>query len=162
MSNESITQIAARNDFLDAVRAALAQAAANGASEIYLVDPHFNDWPLNERAVVESLTQWVSPRRKLTLVAHSFEEVARKSPRFAEWRRQWSHVIVCRSADEIEADQVPTILYVAGLVSVRLLDRVRYRGTVSGRAADHVQSRESIDALLQRSTEAFPPTTLGL
>jgi hypothetical protein len=162
MSNENITQIASRNDFLDAVRAALEQAALNGATEIYFVDPHFSDWPLNERGLIESLTRWVSSRRKLTIVAHNFDEVARRSPRFAEWRRQWSHVVHCRSADEIEADQVPTLLYVAGFVCVRLLDRVRYRGTVSGRASDHVESREAIDALLQRSTEAFPPTTLGL
>jgi hypothetical protein len=162
MSNESITQITSRNDFLDAVRAALAQAALGGATEIYLVDPHFSDWPLNERELIESLTRWVSSRRKLTVVAHSFDDMARRAPRFAEWRRQWSHVIHCRSADEIEADQVPTLLYVPGFVCVRLLDRVRYRGTVSGRASDHVESREAIDALLQRSAEAFPPTTLGL
>jgi hypothetical protein len=162
MSNESITQIASRKDFLDAVRAAMAQAAACDASEICLVDPQFNDWPLNERAIIESLTQWISSRRKLTLVAHNFDELARRAPRFAEWRRQWSHVVHCRSVDDVEPDQVPTILYVAGLASVRLLDRVRYRGTVSGRPADHVESRESIDALLQRSSEAFPPTTLGL
>jgi hypothetical protein len=162
MSNESITQIASRKEFLDAVRVALVQAAAAGATEIYLVDPHFSDWPLNERSLVESLSRWVSSRRKLTIVAHSFDEVARRAPRFSEWRRQWSHVIHCRATDEIEADQVPTLLYVPGLVCIRLLDRVRYRGTVSGRAADDVEARESIDALLQRSTEAFPPTTLGL
>jgi hypothetical protein len=33
---------------------------------------------------------------------------------------------------------------------------------VSGRATDQVECRETIDALLQRSVEAFPPTTLGL
>ena len=162
MSNESITQIASRNDFLGAVRGAIAQAAACDASEICLVDPHFSDWPLNERGLIESLTQWISSRRKLTVVAHNFDELARRAPRFAEWRRQWSHVVHCRAVDDVESDQVPTILYVAGLASVRLLDRVRYRGTVSGRPADHVESRESIDALLQRSSEAFPPTTLGL
>jgi hypothetical protein len=162
MSNESITQIASRNDFLGAVRGAIAQAAACDASEICLVDPQFNDWPLNERAVVDALTQWISSRKKLTLLAHDFDELARRAPRFAEWRRQWSHVVHCRSVDDVEADQVPTILYVTDRVSMRLLDRVRYRGTLSERPADHVESRESIDALLQRSSEAFPPTTLGL
>ena len=162
MSDESIAQITSRKDFLDAVRAAIALAAAGDASEIFLIDPQFNDWPLNERAIIDALTQWVSSRRKLTVVAHSFDELARRAPRFAEWRRQWSHVVHCRSVDDVEADQVPTILYVSDLVSMRLLDRVRHRGTVSGRPADHVESRESIDALLQRSSEAFPPTTLGL
>jgi hypothetical protein len=162
MNSESITQIASRKDFHDALGAALAGAAHTGAAEICLVDPHFNDWPLNEPAVVESLSQWVSSRRRLLVVAHSFDDVARRAPRFAAWRRQWAHVIQCRATEELEADQVPTLLFVPGLVCVRLLDRVHYRGTVSGRPSDHVECRESIDALLQRSAEAFPVTTLGL
>jgi peptidyl-tRNA hydrolase len=162
MSSDSITQIASRKDFHDAVRAALAGAAQAGATEIQIVDPHFNDWPLNERGLVESLSQWVSSRRKLVVVAYSFDEVARRAPRFTEWRRQWAHVIQCRAVQEIEPDQVPTALLVPGLVCMRLLDRVHYRGTVSCRPSDQVECRESIDALLQRSVEAFPPTTLGL
>ena len=162
MSAEILTQIASRNDFLDAVRAGLGQAAEQGASEILLVDPHFQDWPLNEREVIESLGLWALSRRKLIVFAHSFDELARRAPRFAEWRRQWSHIAQCRSDPELEAEQVPTLLFVPGLVSVRLLDRVRYRGTVSGRATDLNESRETIDALLQRSVEAFPATTLGL
>jgi hypothetical protein len=161
MSND-ITQIASRKDFHDGILAAVAAAARSDAAEICLVDPHFNDWPLNERAFVESLSQWVSSRRRLLVLAHSFDDVARRAPRFAEWRRQWAHVIQCRAAEEIEADQVPTVLFVPGLVCVRLLDRIHYRGTVSARPSDHVQCRESIDALLQRSAEAFPVTMLGL
>jgi uncharacterized NAD(P)/FAD-binding protein YdhS len=162
MNDESITQIASRNDFHAAVRAALAEAAQRDAAEICLVDPSFNDWPLNEPALVASLAQWASSRRKFVVIAHSFDEVARRAPRFAAWRRQWAHVIQCRATEEIEADQVPTLVFVPGQVCVRLLDRVRYRGTVSGRPADHVECRETIDALLQRSVEAFPVTTLGL
>jgi hypothetical protein len=41
-------------------------------------------------------------------------------------------------------------------------DRIRYRGTVSNRPVDLTESRETVDALLQRSVEAFPVTTLGL
>ncbi|MGZ5130822.1 MAG: hypothetical protein ACXWCU_00825 [Caldimonas sp.] len=162
MSSDVLAQIASRNDFHEAIRAALAQAADKEAAEIYLVDPDFNDWPLNERGIIESLTRWASSRRKLFVFAHSFDELARRAPRFAEWRRQWSHVVHCRCDPELEATQVPTLLFVPALVAVRLLDRIRYRGTVSGRPADHVECRETIDALLQRSVEAFPPTTLGL
>lgn len=162
MSTDTLTQIASRSDFHDGIRAGLILAAEHGASEICLIDPHFNDWPLNERGVVELLGRWASSRRKLVVFAHNFDELARRAPRFAEWRRQWSHIVQCRCNPELEADQVPTVLFVPGLVAVHLLDRVRYRGTVSGRPADHVECRESIDALLQRSVEAFPPTTLGL
>jgi hypothetical protein len=162
MSADTLTQIASRGDFHDAIRNGLALAAEHGASEIHLVDPNFDDWPLNERGVVESLGRWALSRRKLVVFAHNFDELARRAPRFAEWRRQWSHIVQCRTDPELEANQVPTLLFVPGQVAVRLLDRVRHRGTASGRPADHVECRESIDALLQRSVEAFPPTTLGL
>ena len=162
MSADTLTQIASRNDFHNAVRAGLAQAAEHGAAEIFLVDPHFDDWPLNERGVIESLGRWALSRRKFVVFAGNFDELARRAPRFAEWRRQWSHIVQCRSDPELEAEQVPTLLFVPGLVAVRLLDRVRYRGTVSGRPEDLTECREAIDALLQRSVEAFPATTLGL
>ena len=162
MSADTLTQIASRKDFHDAVRAGLAQAAEHGANEICVVDPHFHDWPLNERGVIEALGSWALSRRKLVVFAHNFDELARRAPRFAEWRRQWSHIVQCRSDPELEAEQVPTLLFVPGLVSVRLLDRVRYRGMVSGRPEDLIECREAIDALLQRSAEAFPATTLGL
>lgn len=158
----SIASIATRVDFQEAIRAGLAQAAELGAPDIFLVDANFADWPLGERGVVEALTRWVDSRRRLTLMAHSYDELARRQIRFVEWRRQWSHVVHCRHDDELEAEQIPTLLLVPGVVCVRLLDRVRCRGTVSGRPIDQAECRESIDALLQRSVEAFPVTTLGL
>jgi len=70
--------------------------------------------------------------------------------------------VQCRNNPELEAEQIPTLLLVPGHACVRILDRVRYRGTVSNRPVDLTESRESVDALLQRSVEAFPVTTLGL
>ena len=92
MSEESITPIASRAEFLDAVRGAFALAGDTGAREIFLVDPTFADWPLNERAVIDSLWRWVDSSRSLTVLAHSFDEFARRQLRFVEWRRQWTHV----------------------------------------------------------------------
>ncbi len=158
----SIAPIATRADFQEAIRVGFAQAAELGAQEILLVDPNFADWPLSERAVVESLTRWVDSRRRLTLMAYSYEEMPRRQMRFVEWRRQWAHVVRCRHDDELEAEQLPTMMLVPGVVCVRLLDRVRCRGTVSGRPIEQTECRETIDALLQRSVEAFPVTTLGL
>ncbi len=159
---EQITAIGSRAEFHAAVRAAMAQAADAGAIEIVLADPTFADWPLGERAVIDSLTRWVESRRRLTLLAFSFDEMARRQLRFVEWRRQWSHVVRCRHDDELEAEQIPTLLLIPGMLCVRLVDRVRFRGTVSARPVDLVQARETADALLQRSVEAFPVTTLGL
>jgi len=162
MSQETITPIASRGEFIDAIRAAFTLAADVGAREIFLVDPNFADWPLNERAVVDSLSRWVGPNRVLTVLAHTFDEFTRRQLRFVEWRRQWAHAVRCRNDPELEAEQVPTLLLVPGATCVRILDRVRYRGTASNRPVDLTECRESVDALLQRSVEAFPVTTLGL
>jgi len=162
MTEETIVPIASRGEFLAALRSAFALARDAGAREIVIVDPSFVDWPLNERAVVDALAGWIGSGRSLTAFAHSFDEFARRHPRFVEWRRQWAHVVHCRTDPEIEAEQVPTLLLAPGMTCVRLLDRIRHRGTVSTRQVDLNEGREAVDALLQRSVEAFPPTTLGL
>jgi hypothetical protein len=162
MSADDIAPIASRAEFLDAVRSAFARADEQGAREIVLVDPTFADWPLNERTVIDSLSRWIDSKRFLVMFAHSFDELARRQLRFVEWRKQWAHVVHCKSDPDLQAEQVPTLLLVAGHTCVRVLDRVRYRGTVSNRPVDLTESQESVDALLQRSVEAFPVTTLGL
>lgn len=155
-------QISSRREFQDAIRSGLARAAEAGAAEIVLVDPGFEPWPLNERGVIESLSAWAASRRRLLVFGHAFESMSRTQIRFAEWRRSWSHVVQFRSNDELEADSVPTLLFIADVLCVRLLDRDNFRGIVSAKPIDMVECRETIDALLQRSTEAFPVTTLGL
>lgn len=162
MSDDVVAAIASRAEFQAAIRAALSQAAQHDAGEIFLVDPTFMDWPLNERAIIDSLTQWVSSRKKLVVFAKSFDDMVRRHSRFVEWRRQWSHVAQCRTDDDLEAEALPTLMLVPGIVSVRLLDRVRCRGVTGSRPVDLADARDTIDALLQRSTEAFPATTLGL
>jgi hypothetical protein len=71
-------------------------------------------------------------------------------------------VVRCRADAELEEQQIPTLLLVPGLTCLRLVDNVNYRGTVSGQAADLMIGRETVDALLQRSSDAFPVTALGL
>ena len=103
-------------------------AEERDAAEIFIVDPTFADWPLNEPALIESLGRWIDSRKTLTVFAHDFSELARHQLRFVAWRRQWSHVVRCRSDPELEAEQLPTLMLVPGVTSVRLLDRVRQRG----------------------------------
>jgi len=162
MTADDIVPIGSRAEFLEAVRNALARAQQQGARKIVLVDPNFADWPLNERTVIDSLSRWIDSSRLLVVIAHSFEELARRQLRFVEWRRQWAHVVQCRNDPDLEAEQIPTLLLVPGQSCVRVVDRVRYRGTVSKRPVDLTECRETVDALLQRSVEAFPVTTLGL
>ncbi|MEO8310031.1 MAG: hypothetical protein ABI520_02570 [Caldimonas sp.] len=162
MTDDTITPIGSRAEFLDAVRNAFMLAERAGAREILLVDPDFADWPLNERTVIDTLSRWVDSSRALIVLAHSFDELARRQLRFVEWRRQWTHVVQCRNDPELEAAQIPTLLVVPGHTCLRILDRIRWRGTVSDRPVDLTECRDNVDALLQRSVEAFPATTLGL
>ncbi len=154
--------ITSRGEFHAALRSALAEAATAGCRELWLCDNDFADWPISERAVIESLAQWAGSHRRLTLIAHSFEEVARRHARWNEWRRQWSHIVHCRSNAELEAGQMPSVLLATELLSVSLADPVHYRGRFSHDAADGLRCRELIDAVLQRSEEAYPVTTTGL
>lgn len=151
-----------RSGFHDALRAAFAEAARVGCRELFIVDDDFADWPLNERTIVEQLTQWASSHRRFTAIARSFDEVARRHARWVEWRRTWAHVVHCRTNNELEAGQMPTLLLAPGLTSVRLFDTERYRGVATNDPADALRWREDLDAVLQRSEEAFPATTLGL
>jgi hypothetical protein len=125
MDEHKLNQIGSRKDFHDAIRAALVLAADADAGEICLVDADFQDWPLNERAVVEALARWATSRRKLVIYAHSFDALPRIAPRFTEWRRQWSHIVQCRTTPTSRRSRCRPCCW-CRRVSRRLLDPVRY------------------------------------
>ncbi len=156
------TLIATRSEFHSALRFVFEQAASIGCRELWLCDEDFADWPLGERAVVEHFALWAASSRKLCLVARHFDEVARQHARWVEWRRTWSHIVSCRANVEVGTGEFPTVLLATGLLSLRLSDTERHRGRLSRERADEIRCREQIDAILQRSEEAFPATTTGL
>lgn len=160
--NPSDAVITSRSEFHNAVRDALAEVASVGCRELLLCDANFADWPLGERALIEHLAMWASSHRRLTLLAGDFSELARRHPRWVEWRQNWSHVVHCRTNTELETGQMPTILLAPGLLSVRLSDAIHHRGQRSHEAAEGLRCRELFDAVLQRSEEAFPASTTGL
>lgn len=162
MSNDPGTLITTRGEFHSALRLAFAEAAASGSRELWLCDKDFADWPLGERAVVEHLGQWAASSRRLTVLAGNFDEVVRRHARWVEWRQQWSHIVSCRTNTELESGELPTLLLALGGLSVRLSDSVHHRGRLSRDKADELRCMEQIDAVLQRSEEAFPATTTGL
>ena len=160
--NPSDAVITSRSEFHNAVRDAFAEAASVGCRELLLCDANFADWPLGERALIEHLALWASSHRRLTLLAEDFSELARRHPRWVEWRQIWSHVVHCRTNTELGTGQMPTILLAPGLLSVRLSDTIHHRGQRSHEAAEGLRCRELFDAVLQRSEEAFPASTTGL
>ena len=162
MTIEPGTLITTRGEFQAALRTAFATAASLGCREIWLCDNDFADWPLGERAVVEQLERWALSSRRLTLIARHFDAVARRHARWLEWRRTWSHIVRCRTNNELEGGEFPTVFVALDSVSVRLSDLVHHHGRLSHDKADEARCKELIDAVLQRSDEAFPATTTGL
>lgn len=150
-----------RDAFRQLVRDALATAAREGWREIVLSDASFDDWPLGERAVAESLQAWSASGRHMVLLARRYDSVVRQHARFVQWRGTWSHIVTafgCPSADALE---LPSAIWSPRWVLERR-DPERCVGYCGPEPERRVALREQLDAWLQKSTPAFPATTLGL
>jgi hypothetical protein len=148
--------------FNSSLKSAFSEMADRGVREVWLCDENFVSWPLGERAVVESLNQWVQSNRRLTLVARSFLEFSRHHPRWVTWRRQWSHVVSCHTPLEPEHCDLPCVLLAPGALNVVLLDPAHFRGYTSRETGTELCYRGKVDAILQHCAAAFPVTTAGL
>jgi len=129
---------------------------------VWLVDRHFADWPLDDPAVLDSLSTWLrTGGRCLYLVGLDFEATARALPRFARCRRDWSHRIeVQRPADGLmPASQ-------RGMVSSegawQWLDAPDWRLRHITNPVHLRAIQEQLADFLQRCEPAWPATTLGL
>ncbi|RQP23895.1 hypothetical protein [Piscinibacter terrae] len=163
MNDESgHVDITTRLEFHDALRAAFKEFSHKGCREVFLCDEDFADWPLSDAPVLEALTSWVLPHRKLFMVARHFDEMPRKHARFVEWRRTYAHVMECKALEDDENAELPCMLLAPPVVCVRLFDPLRYRGGLTHENGDMIRNRELFDAVSQRSVESFPASVLGL
>ncbi|HET9823370.1 MAG TPA: hypothetical protein VFQ16_16245 [Burkholderiaceae bacterium] len=150
-----------RTAFRDAVRRAFATAARERVRELQLVDVDYEAWPLDDAGVLEALGAWARlPSRRLLMVAARFDALPRLFPRFAAWRRDWSHVVECRATD-VEPSQIPTLV-LAGPASLHLADAQRWRGHWLATPREVDDWHEVVDVLVQRSEPGFAVNTLGL
>lgn len=148
-------------DFTALIRLAFAAAAAQGWREIILSDSSFEDWPLGEGAVAQSLHDWSRTGRKLTMLARNYDGLIRRHARFVSWRRTWAHIIDCRSNTSVPAGDFPSAFWSPSWVFQRLeLDRCT--GISGAEASRRVALKERVDECLRRSSPAFPATTLGI
>jgi hypothetical protein len=155
--------IHAAADFQAALAWGFAAAVDEGARRIICSDVDFALWPLDDTALLQSLTHWLrQPQRRLDFLARDFDEMPRRFARFMRWRRDWGHAIQYWQAPAELAGQLPQVLVSDGQVSVQLLDAQHWRGRaqVDSRAA-HLH-RERIDVVLQRSELSFAVNVLGL
>ena len=130
--------------------------------EVLLADTCFADWPLDDPAVLSSLAHWLRPPgRRLRLIGIDFEAVAQSHPRFARWRRDWTHRIeVLMPADGALAPGLRLLL--AGPIAAQWLDAPDWRLLVVTQPLQVAVLREKCADFLQRCQPAWPATTLGL
>ena len=150
-----------RTDFRQLVRDALAHAAREGWREIILSDPSFDDWPLGERAVAESLQAWSNSGRHITLLARRYDDVVRMHARFVQWRGRWSHIITAMACPSAGPLEVPSAVWSPGWVMERL-DIDRCNGYCGGEPERRLLLRERLAEWLAKSSPSFPSSTLGL
>jgi hypothetical protein len=150
-----------RNDFRQLVRDALACAARDGWREIILADPGFEDWPLGERAVAESLQAWSAAGRRMVLLARQYDDVRRLHARFVQWRVTWSHIVVPMACPAADAGELPSGIWSPAWALERL-DVLRSTGYCGSEPERRLLLRERLDEWLARSGPGFAATTLGL
>lgn len=148
-------------EFAQMVRAALARAASEGWPAMVWSDPTFEDWPLGERVVTESLQAWSRSGRHLVLLAHRYDALIRYKPRFVSWRKTWDHIIECRLCKNLDASEVPSALW-SPHWAMRRLDLVRSTGVADLEPARRVLLKEELDECRRQSSPGFSATTLGL
>jgi hypothetical protein len=150
-----------REDFRQLLRDALACAAREGWREIILSDATFEDWPLNEREVAESLQAWARGGRRLVLLARRYDLVVRQHARFVAWRGMWSHIVTALACPAADASELPSALWSPAWVLERR-DVERSNGWCGSEPERRVLLRESLNEWLQKASPSFPATTLGL
>lgn len=158
---------AGRAEFQRLVIESLDWVAAQGCRELHAWDSSFADWPLSDANVLTALTTWARHGRQLHLLALQYDDVARRHPRFVRWRRDFGHCVTALAVEpEVPLQAAPeSLLLAVGAevsFSLRLFDRHLWRGEISLAAEPRTRGLEWFDALAQRSSEAFAPTTLGL
>lgn len=154
-------RFAGREAFAQLVRDALACAAQQGWREIIFSDATFEDWPLNERLVADSLHAWSRPGCRLVMLANRYDAVLRNQARFVSWRKTWSHIITCRVHRNLDPPDFPSVLW-SPVWALRRLDLVHSTGTCGAEPDRRVQIRETLDELNRNSSPGFPASTLGL
>lgn len=154
-------RFAGREDFRERVRRGFATAAAEGWQRIVISDASFEDWPLGERAVAQSLADWSRSGRRFVMLARSYDPVLALHARFVTWRRTWSHIIDCHACATADPLELPSA-FLGDAWALRRLDPVRSAGVSGREPARRLALREELDEWLRQSTPGFPATTLGL
>lgn len=154
-------RFAGREAFQALIRQSLVTAADAGWKHMIWSDASFEDWPLRERAVIESLQAWSKTGRRLTLLATRYDAVLRDQARFVTWRKTWGHIVEARQCKGGDPLDFPSAIWSPEWVMQRL-DPPRCVGFCGSEPERRVALRELLDERLRGSSPGFAATTLGL
>lgn len=154
-------RFAGRESFEQLVRDAFVVAAREGWQEIILSDATFEDWPLRERAVAESLQAWSKSGRRMILLATRYDEVVRQHARFVSWRKTWGHIIECRVCPVQAPADFPSAIWSRSWFLHRL-DAQHHVGVCGYDRERRVQLKEILDEKNRHSAPGFSASVLGL
>ena len=150
-------------EFVQALQEAMAHASERTTRRLCWCDEDFANWPLGEPGWVAQLTRWAKVTgRELVMIARDWSVIERRHPRFAAWRRDWSHIIQCLEPDETRTEPLPTLWIDSDDQALRVFDRDHLRGRIGFDRVDRQQAREDFDAISQRAGPGFSAVTLGL
>jgi len=152
---------AGQSAFAQCIRCALEQAAAQGWKEMVWSDASFEDWPLYEKATVDSLNAWARPGRKLVLLARHFQAMRQVHHRFVHWRVRWDGLVECRRLAGAADAAMESALWSPHWFLHRT-DTAQSRGYCSLAAPERQRMRERLAELQRQGMPAFPSTILGL
>jgi len=150
-----------RMAFAELVRHTMAAAESRGWRELWWCDAHFADWPLGERAVIESLNRWVRQGRTLHLLARDFRALRQAHARFVSWRVQWDHCIEAKACPGASEADFPSGMWMPDACWVRI-DPVRSVVLSTDEPQQRLDFRLRLGDWWAKSTPAFPASTLGL
>lgn len=129
---------------------------------LVLQDTGFADWPLDDPELLAHWTAWLRlPGRQIRLLGTDFEGLARCHPRFAGWRRHWTHAVSVLQPQM--ADGRPEMpwhrcaVHRAGALDLVDPDHWRARWHADGASLLHRS-----DAIAQRCAPAWAAHPLGL
>ena len=133
-----------------------------GVRAVICIDKHFAHWPLDEPDVLQALSVWLrKPGRRLGLLAQDYATAARSLPRFARWRRDYTHCI--DAWQPVDEGLPPGLrgLWADGLaLQWQDLPALQLRSITN--PVQLAQMRALSADFLQRCEPAWPVTTLGL
>ncbi|MGA0569213.1 hypothetical protein ACO2Q9_00685 [Variovorax sp. VNK109] len=150
-----------RNDFRDLVRDAFAAAVREDWRQIIISDADFDDWPLGERAVAQSLNDWSRSGRSFVMIARNYDTLIREHARFVTWRKTWGHIIECWACGSADPLEMPSAIW-SPQWAMHRLDPERCNGVAGREPERRVALRESLDEWVRKSAPGFPASTLGL